>query len=870
MEPEFTIPSDAPSSQTSVLYENEDDAHKGSWFWSCMDALRYWFTVNTFTPTWMFRALRYWFVGYVLGVCLQVVTVIVVVRLLQFTPAFRYPGLLAMLLVGLLIVCWGPAPSLITICLGTILLPLFVFPLHDALYVNRVADTMACVLFLLVGVSNVVVASKIERARRQTERLRLRLDAIIDAIPDGVTIYNAKGVNIRLNTTARLRLQGEHVTETIADTALAYRIRTPADQPFPIEQLPVVRALHGEAVSDVEANYQDAMGEDRTISMSAAPFYNAKGVLEGVVVTVHDISALRRSEEEAMVQAKQLQAIFDAMTDGVIVYDSEERVVQMNTAMRMQLGLDMYPDYQALPLEERKANLFMRDETGRPLAESEWPQHRLMQGEVLMEPNTVDVIARTYDGRDIRVSVSGAPIYDQEGHIAGAVAVCRDVTQRRYLEQRTKDALQALLNMAEALVQAPTMSSLDSTEPSMKSVAQRLGELTRQVLECERVTIVALEAGTNTLSPVSIVGFSPEQEQFFWKDLAGRQFGDWFRDDTLVTRLHAGQVLQLDLTQPASRDQVKGLAGYRMLVVPIQLGDQLIGAVTLHYIDGKHHFTDDEISLAQAVARLAALSIERERLLAERAEARLNELASRKAQQRMEEFLNMASHELRTPITTIKGSIQLTRRWLRDTSGFQEGRSADLQNLLVRAERQVGTLNRLVGDLLDVSRIQANRLHIRPNDCDLTPIVRNAVYEQAQITPARNILLEIDPDCKSVPVIADAERIGQVISSYLTNALKYSEADCLVEVRMHRMDEDTVKVLIRDEGPGLSAEEQQQIWERFSQLERVKVRTGSSVGLGLGLHISRIIIEQHQGQVGVDSVLDEGSTFWFTLPISHA
>ena len=118
-----------------------------------------------------------------------------------------------------------------------------------------------------------------------------------------------------------------------------------------------------------------------------------------------------------------------------------------------------------------------------------------------------------------------------------------------------------------------------------------------------------------------------------------------------------------------------------------------------------------------------------------------------------------------------------------------------------------------------------------------------------------------------VPIIADAVRESQVVSNYLSNALKYSEADRPVEVRLEILASQA-RVSVRDEGAGLSREQQEHIWERFYRVPGVEVQNGSGVGLGLGLHISRTIIEEQGGHVGVESSPGEGSTFWFTLPLA--
>jgi signal transduction histidine kinase len=231
--------------------------------------------------------------------------------------------------------------------------------------------------------------------------------------------------------------------------------------------------------------------------------------------------------------------------------------------------------------------------------------------------------------------------------------------------------------------------------------------------------------------------------------------------------------------------------------------------------------------------------------------------------------MGIASHELRTPLTTIKTAIQLVQRWAKDIAVDNDMYSDKFEamiGLLERADRQVGTLNRLIGDLLDVSRIQANKLSLQMKTCDLTEIVRDVVNEQRQAVEPRPILLHVASGCEAVPVLADAERIAQVLMNYLTNALKYSAVDRAVSVSVSLEEEKCVRVAVRDEGPGLSSQEQERVWERFQQIERIKSRGNQRVGLGLGLYINRMIVMQHNGQVGVESVLGEGSTFWFTLP----
>jgi signal transduction histidine kinase len=270
---------------------------------------------------------------------------------------------------------------------------------------------------------------------------------------------------------------------------------------------------------------------------------------------------------------------------------------------------------------------------------------------------------------------------------------------------------------------------------------------------------------------------------------------------------------------------------------------------------------DRQVAEQQAALERHAAALE------QAVEARTREL--REANRRMDEFLAIAGHELKTPLTTIKGNLQLARRRLARLVGPQ----ADAEHLtlarilleLERAEAQTGRLNRLVNDLLDVSHIQAGKLELRLGPCELAALVRAAVEEQRERAPERAVVLEM-PAGLSVPLVADADRIGQVVTNYLTNALKYSPDACPVTIGLEVLPAQA-RVWVRDEGPGLPAAEQERIWERFYRANGSAQQDSSQGGLGLGLHISRIIVEQHHGQVGVESAPGRGSTFWFTLPV---
>ncbi|MFL5697961.1 MAG: GAF domain-containing protein [Ktedonobacteraceae bacterium] len=598
----------------------------------------------------------------------------------------------------------------------------------------------------------------------------------------------------------------------------------------------------------------------------------------------HLYESEQHSRIDAIARAKQLEAIFEAIVDGVIVYDSEGRIQQMNSTAREILAVNSQPDYSTSVLDDRFSLLRERlfpfkvlDDHGIPLSQEQWPVIRILNGEMLKGSNAVDIRSSALDGREIELSITGSPVFGKGGDIVGAVTIMRDVTERRRLERSTHEALKALLAMAEVLVLVPDNAAEVHTQSLLKekktiaesTVARRLAELTRDILNCQRVGITTIESETTVLRAMAIVGLSPEQEVQWWAEQQQHEsrLSD-SRTPELISRLRANEVLQLDMTQPPFSDQPNPYGIQTLLVAPMCIGDQLVGILSLDNGSIRHEYTQDEMALAGAVAKLAGLVIERERLLQEREESRANEIALRAANRRMDEFLGIACHELKTPLAAIKGNVQLAERRLqRLTSDRKTQIDRLLPDLLENANRQTDRLDRLVSDLLDVSRIQVGKLEMRSGLCDLETVVQETIQEQRMINPTRSILVEMLAE-EAVPIEADADRIGQVVANYLTNALKYSSVDKPVTVFLE-MEGPVARVSVQDEGPGLPPAEQERIWERFHRVRGVEVQAGSGIGLGLGLYISKTIITWHGGRVGVASTPGQGSTFWFTLPLAQ-
>jgi len=218
---------------------------------------------------------------------------------------------------------------------------------------------------------------------------------------------------------------------------------------------------------------------------------------------------------------------------------------------------------------------------------------------------------------------------------------------------------------------------------------------------------------------------------------------------------------------------------------------------------------------------------------------------------RKDEFIGVAGHELRTPITTIKGYLQLLEEYAETSLA---------KDFLGRALRQVNKLNRLIGDLLDVSKIQAGKLQYNMIACRLLPLIRESVDTVSQMHLSHSI--ECDLPSEDLIITSDGVKIEQVMINFLTNAVKYSPDANKIVVAVKKEERRAV-VSVRDFGIGIPEQHLQNIFHQY-----YRVNPDPSIGgLGIGLYISQEIISRHGGAMWVESTEGEGSVFYFSLPL---
>jgi len=233
--------------------------------------------------------------------------------------------------------------------------------------------------------------------------------------------------------------------------------------------------------------------------------------------------------------------------------------------------------------------------------------------------------------------------------------------------------------------------------------------------------------------------------------------------------------------------------------------------------------------------------------------------AEREVIQMREDFIANASHQLRTPITSLQGYLELL---VKDRVPDPVIRT----EFIARAYEDTKRLAVLVNDLLDSFRWESGFFQVTMQNIDLCDLLRNSLEAVKGLAQSKNISLTLTLPQETLMIKADPHLVEQVLTNLLSNAIKFSEKDqpILLDAKMH---EDHVTVRVVDQGPGISAKDQPKLFDKFYQGDTAAKRAG--VGSGLGIYIAKKIVEAHGGQINVESELGKGTTFSFTIPWSN-
>ncbi|MBC7399022.1 MAG: PAS domain-containing sensor histidine kinase [Mucilaginibacter sp.] len=217
-----------------------------------------------------------------------------------------------------------------------------------------------------------------------------------------------------------------------------------------------------------------------------------------------------------------------------------------------------------------------------------------------------------------------------------------------------------------------------------------------------------------------------------------------------------------------------------------------------------------------------------------------------------DEFIGLASHELKTPLTSISGYLQLLGNIVTEEKG---------KRFIAKTILQVKKLNTLVSDLLDVSSIEAGKLRYAVERFDIRQVIENVIELFAYGNCSHQITL--DTNLAEIYIYGDANRVEQVLNNLLTNAIRYAPGSKQIIISLC-VEEDQVKIGVRDFGVGIAPGKLEQIFSRFYRVDEANPNIS---GLGIGLFLSQEIITRHHGKIWAESEPGVGSTFWFTLPL---
>jgi signal transduction histidine kinase len=290
-------------------------------------------------------------------------------------------------------------------------------------------------------------------------------------------------------------------------------------------------------------------------------------------------------------------------------------------------------------------------------------------------------------------------------------------------------------------------------------------------------------------------------------------------------------------------DRIRSLAGRSLMIVPLLAGEELLGALTFGSTRTDRFYHRQDLALARELARSAALAIENARLYRKAEHA----IAGR------DEVLGVVSHDLRNPVNRVRMAAELM------TTTYEL--PADAKRMAGMIIRAADEMNRLIGDLLDVTRIEAGGLSIETGATPLPNLLDRLEEAFAPAAQEKRVAWEVEPPAAPATLEIDDGRILQALGNLVGNAIKFTPEGGSVRVVTEQTSR-VVRIGVRDTGPGMDEMQLAHVFDRFWQS-----RAGDRRGAGLGLAIARGIIEAHGGRIRIDSRIGVGTTAWVELPL---
>ena len=647
----------------------------------------------------------------------------------------------------------------------------------------------------------VLARRKMEALAEELRAGESRLRTLVESNIIGILFWDIEG-RVRGANDAFLRSVG-YTREELDAGRMDWRQLTPPEWRAQDEAL-VRELLETGKHPPAEKEYFRKDGSRLPLIVASTFFPGSRHEGVGFVLDItarkHAEAALRQSEARAQEAAAvavrnraQLEATFQSMSDGVVVFDMEGRVVFVNEAEARICG---YPSAEDMKRDlQYFAQAFELTHPDRqPLPVEQWPVSRVLRGETLLEWELRGW--RKDTGQEWFFSHSGAPVRDEHGKQVLALTITRDITESKKAEERLRDSELQFRTLADAIPQLAWIAEVDG---AIHWFNRRWYEYTGTSPED-----MAVEGGwgwRKVLDPAEL----PRVQAGFEAALASGE--PW--EDLFPLRRHDGE-FRWHLSRAMPLRNAEGRI-VRWFGTNTDVEDQRRQAVDL-----------------------------------------------RKAIETRDIFLAVASHELKTPLTSLSLRLAQVQREVRDAVAGGQPRARELRNLEL-AETQLRRLAVLVDGLLDVTRISRDRLSLVLGDVDVVAVVRAMVQGMAPQAERVGSPLHVEAPAHAWCRL-DRVRLGQVVTNLLSNAIKFG-AGQPIRVAL-ATDGKAVRLTVSDQGIGIPPESLERIFERFER----GVSERHYGGLGLGLYITRELVEAMGGTVKAQSAPGQGATFTVELP----
>jgi PAS domain S-box-containing protein len=752
---------------------------------------------------------------------------------------------------------FGRAAGVVTALVAGLLILVFAVPPYglpwaqdggDLLRTVVSAAGMLFVALLVDGMNRRRVEAErrlaVEEERAESEN---RLTRLADANMIGVVYWNDSG-GITYANRAFLRMTG-YTSADLRAGSIDWRRMTPPEYAEGDARALAELAATGNA-PPIEKEFFRKDGSRVPVIVGAVTMPESR--TDGVACVL-DTSEHRRAEAALRESEARYRRILDTAQEGIWLRDAAGRTTYANQRLAEILGYHS-PD----EVIGRHVLDFMFDEDR---AEAQQIFERRSRGVA----EVYDLRLRRTDGRPVWALVSSNPVLDDAGTVVGALGMVTDVSERRQIEEDRRRALlseQAARAAAEdAAARTTRLQELTAALADARTVGQVAAvmvDLGLAAVQADAGSLALLSDDGHTIEIVRAAGYPAGVVEAYHTVSIDM-------DVPIAQAIRSGEPVWVDADPDRSghyamlADVTRRLGPRALASIPLVIEGRAIGAFNMSFSEGIA-LTRIDRDYILAVARQCAPAIERARLTEAERAARTDAEAALRVR---DEFVASVSHDLKTPLTTIKGHTQLLLRLI----GRELIDQRRLTDALTAIDATTTRMTSMVAELVDVSRLQTGRpLELTRAPVDLVSLARAAAADHQRTTEYHQVRVESEVD--ELVGLWDAGRLERVLSNLLSNAIRYSPEGGPVTIRLGREDgadgHAWAWLSVEDQGLGIPAADLTRVFERFHRGANVAGLIG---GAGIGLAGSKQIIEQHGGVITVASIQGEGTTFTLRLPL---